>query len=123
MIILGWIVVFFLFAFFVAILARDAHETFLESFKNSVKALFYILSFVGICGILVFWVVVVFFGIFKSEHVDKPTALKCNGVIVAESINGFAYDSRGGTYEDYRSNLTYTARQGEVCKELLKENK
>lgn len=122
MIILGWIAAFFLFALFVAILAKTKHETFLESYKNSIKALFFILSFVGLIGFLVFFISAVVVGIAKYEHVDKATVLVCNNVIVAESINGFYYEDKGNAYRDYRNNLTYTPRQGEVCKELLKES-
>jgi len=123
MIILGGIAAFFLFAFFVAILAKDKDETFLESFKNSVKALFFIVSFIGLFGGLVIFIAMMVVGMAKYEHVDKPTVLVCNNVTVAESINGFYYDSRGSAYEDHRNNLTYTPRQGEVCKELLKGSK
>lgn len=123
MIILGWIAAFFLFALVVAVLAKSEYETFLESFKNSIKALLMLLSLVGICGTLVFFIVMIVVGAVKYEHVDKPTVLVCNNTTVAESVNGFVYNSKGGAYEDYRNNLTYTPRQGEVCKELLKEGK
>jgi hypothetical protein len=123
MIILGWIAAFFLVALAVALLARSEHETFLESCKNSIRALFFITSFVGLLGGVGFFISAVVIGIAEYEHTDKPTTLVCNNVTVAESADGFVYNSKGGAYEDSRNNLTYTPRQGEVCKELLKESK
>jgi len=123
MIILGWIGFFFLFALVLAILAKGRHETLLQSFKRATKALLFVISFIGLCGVLVFFMLMMVVGTFKHEHVNKPTILVCNNTTVAESVNGFAYNSKGGAYEDYRNNLTYTPRQGEVCKELLKESK
>ena len=44
-------------------------------------------------------------------------------MVVAESIDGFVYSSKSGAYQDCRNNLTYTPKQGEVCKEYRKEQK
>jgi hypothetical protein len=127
MIILGWIAAFFLFALVVALLARGEHETFLQSFKGSIYALMGIISFFGASLGITYLLVQLFVDTVNyyrggDIRVATPTILVCNNITVAESVDGFVYNSKGGAYEDYRSNLTYTPRQGEVCKELLKES-
>jgi Kef-type K+ transport system membrane component KefB len=128
MIILGWIAAFFLFALFVAILAKNKNETFLQSFKGSVYALMGIISFFGAALGIAYLLVQLFVetvNYYRGDdiRVATPTILVCNNVTVAESINGFYYEDKGNAYRDYRNNLTYTPRQGEVCKELLKVGK
>jgi energy-coupling factor transporter transmembrane protein EcfT len=124
-IILYWIGVFFLFALFVAILAKYEHETFLQSFKGSVVALMGIISFfgasLGITYLLVqLFVYTVNYYRGGDIRVATPTVLICNGTIVGESFDGFSYNKRSGTYIDYRNNITYTPRQGEMCTQVLK---
>lgn len=121
MIILGWIGVLLLIIGMATIFCREEYETYRESFINCCKA------FVMLVGFLVFLWLVFILGVatLKKEHkpkVNTPTILVCNNITVAESINGFYYSHKSGAYEDYRNNLTYTPRQGEVCKEYLKGN-
>ena len=123
MIILGWIGFFLLFVSVVGILSKEKYETFLQSCAGVVTAMLGAISVIG--GVLGVAYLVTSLTIATLEDVTvdppRPTVLQCNGVVVAESINGFYYE--GNAYGDYRNNLTYTPRQGEVCKELLKESK
>lgn len=122
MIILGWIGVVLLFIVFVAVFAREKHETYPESFINASKAVAGVLTAISAVVGLIYLFVLLMIATFGTPlHRElTPTVLSCNGVIVAESVKGFVYNSKGSAYEDYRNNLTYTPRQGEVCKEYLK---
>ena len=109
MIILGWIIVILLM--FVFHYAQIQNKNFVSNFGGWI-----------ICG---FIVIIAMLLRPTLEELDKrkvntPTILICNNVTVAESVNGFSYRDKSGTYEDYRGALTYTPRQGEVCKEYLK---
>ena len=121
MIILGWIGVLLLFISFVALVSKSGNETFKQSFMLLVRVILTFIAFIGVIGLIAFFVVGLLIATFgEPDRTLKPTILSCNGTVVAESTNGFAYNSKGGAYEDYRNNLTYTPRQGEVCKEYLK---
>lgn len=117
MITLGWVTVILLVISVIAVLSKEKHQTFKDSFMSVIGI---VLGFIaaGLLAFLFTGLVIASFG--EPDNTPKPTILSCNGVVVAESINGFAYNSKGGAYEDYRNNLTYTPRQGEVCKEYLK---
>jgi hypothetical protein len=125
MIILGWIGFFLLFVSILGILSKHPHETFVESCAGIVGAMLGAIAAIGGVFGIVYLVASLFVATFGDVTVDspRPTVLQCNGVVVAESINGFYYEDKGNAYRDYRNNLTYTPRQGEVCKELLKEIK
>jgi hypothetical protein len=125
MIILGWIGFFLLFISILGILSKHPHETFLESCAGVILAMLTAIAIVGGAIGIGYLVISLLIATFGDVTVDspRPTVLQCNGVVVAESINGFYYEDKGNAYRDYRNNLTYTPRQGEVCKELLKEIK
>lgn len=117
MIILGWILLIMVMIAFEYLSTQNKYK----EVKKFVK-------------VYSWWIILVFvFTIFillriTLDEVNKPeyatpTILICNSTTVAESSNGFAFNSKSGTYEDYRSSLTYTPRQGEVCKQYLKGNK
>ena len=121
MIILGGIGVVLLIISFIALIGRESSESYAEAYVKSTKVVACIIGFFGACLLVAWYVVLLLFVTFEEpDRTPKPTILSCNGIVVAESINGFAYNSKGGAYEDYRNNLTYTPRQGEVCKEYLK---
>lgn len=125
MIILGWIGFFLLFVGVVGLFSKSNYETFLQSCGGVILAMLTAIAIVsGVIGIgyLVTSLLIATFGDVTVQP-PRPTVLQCNGVVVAESINGFYYEDRGNAYRDYRNNLTYTPRQGEVCKELLKESR
>ena len=122
MIILGWIGVMLLFIVFVTVFAKEKHETYLDSFIDASKVFAGILAAISAVVGLIYLFVLLMIATFGTPlHRElTPTILSCDGIVVAESVNGFVYNSKGGAYEDYRNNLTYTPRQGEVCKEYLK---
>jgi hypothetical protein len=122
MIILGWIGIFLVLTSFIAWVSRERWETLWESFVKTLALATFIIGFIGLLALLSVIIVKMTY-LTLTERVDTPTVLVCNDVRVVESVDGFVYNSKGGAYEDYRNNLTYTPRQGEVCKELLKEIK
>lgn len=121
MIVLGWIGVVSLIIILTTLLCKSDNQTFREGLIDFCKAF---IMFVGFLGFL--WLFFILMSTtFKKEHkpkVDIPTILVCGGNTVAESIDGFYFYSKSGTYEDYKGKSTYTPRQGEVCKECLKGN-
>lgn len=124
MIILGWVTVILLAISVIAVLSKEKHQTFKDSFMSAIGMVLGFIAFFGTAGLLAFLftgLITASFG--EPDNTLKPTILSCNGVVVAESVNGFSYNSKSGTYQDYRNKLTYTPRQGEVCKEYLKEVK
>ena len=125
MIILGWIGFFLLFVSVVGVLSKSKYETFLQSCVGVVVAMLGAIAVIGGLFGVAYLVISLLIATFGDVTVDspRPTVLQCNGVVVAESINGFYYEYNANAYRDQRSNLTYTPRQGEVCKELLKEVK
>jgi hypothetical protein len=125
MIILGWIGFFLLIVSVVGALSKSKYETFLESCVGVVGAMLVAFTTVGCAFGIVYLVTSLLIATFGDVIVDspRPTVLQCNGVVVAESINGFYYQYKANAYRDHRNNLTYTPRRGEVCKELLKESK
>lgn len=121
MIILGWISVVLLFIGVVAFFGKNSDESYAEAYVTSTKVVACIIGFFGACLLVAWYVVLLLIATFgEPDRTLKPTILSCNGIVVAESTNGFTYNSKGGAYEDYRNTLTYTPRQGEVCKEYLK---
>lgn len=114
MIILGWILLILVMIYFEYLTTQNKYK----EVKNFVKVYSWwvILAFVFTIFILLR---ITLDEVNKPEY-NTPTVLICNNITVAESTNGFSYNSKGGAYEDYRNNLTYTPRQGEVCKEYLK---
>ena len=127
MIILGWIGFLLLCLTLLAWLFKSKYETYKESFISLIKDFGISAGFIATCIGLVwlFFLLLDASGVRKERkpRVNTPTILICNNVTVAESINGFIYRDKSGTYEDYRGGLTYTPRQGEVCKEYLKGDK
>lgn len=127
MIILGWIGFVLLFILFVTMIGKNSKDSFREAFVNCCIAFAWMVTIIGSCIGLMWLLLILLHSTFEKpsepDMILKPTILSCNGVTVAESINGFAFNSKSGTYEDYRSSLTYTPRQGEACKQYLKENK
>lgn len=119
MIILGWIGVVLFVITLTTLFCKSNNQTFLEGLIDCCKVF---VMFVGFLGFL--WLTFILVGItFKKEHKPKvniPTILVCGGNTVAESIDGFYFYNKSGTYEDYKGKSTYTPRQGEVCKEYLK---
>jgi hypothetical protein len=125
MIILGWIGILLVLLAFFAWISQTKYETYYESFITLCGIVGFIVGFFGAAALFA-WVIVKMINYSFPEAAKNqytPTVLVCNDVRVAESVDGFVYNSKGGAYEDYRNNLTYTPRQGEVCKELLKESK
>lgn len=121
-IISGWIGFVLVLIGILAVLLKERGQTLYESFIEVIKAILVIGAF-G-CGI---WLL--FYCLFwlinetsdKPVYVPKPTILVCNNIIVAESVDGFRYSYTSGTYSEYGGNSTYTPRQGEVCRQYLKE--
>lgn len=56
----------------------------------------------------------------STKEAPKPVILVCDGRTVAESNNGSYVNSKSGIYEDKRTTLTYTPKQGEMCQVFLK---
>lgn len=124
MIILGWVTVILLVISVIAVLSKEKHQTFKDSFMSAIGIVLGFIAFFGTAGLLAFLftgLIIASFG--EPDNTLKPTILSCNGIVVAESVNGFSYNSKSGTYQDYRNKLTYTPRQGEICKEYLKGSK
>ena len=120
MIILGWIGVVLLIITLGVLIGKRHNDTFREAFIDCCKAF---IMFVGFLGFLWLVILLVSATVSKKEHKPKvniPTILVCGGNTVAESIDGFYFYNKSGTYEDYKGKSTYTPRQGEVCKEYLK---
>jgi hypothetical protein len=125
MIILGWIGILLVLTSFIAWVSKERWETLWESFVKTLTLATFIIAFIGLIILLAVGILKMIYLTFpeRTQRVDTPTLLVCNDVRVAESVDGFYYDSKGSAYKDYRNNLTYTPRQGEVCKEYLKESK
>jgi hypothetical protein len=124
MIILGWIGILLVLLAFFAWISQTKYESYPESFITLCGIVGVLVGFFGAAALFA-WVIVKMINYSFPEvakNYDTPTVLVCNDVRVVESVDGFVYNSKGGAYEDYRSNLTYTPRQGEVCKEYLKES-
>ncbi len=121
MIILYLIAVLLLITLAVAFITRNTYGTFLSSFKNAAYAMLGIVSFFGFCIGISYLIVHIFTLMFGGkEYYHTPTTLVCNKTVIAESVDGFSYNERSGTYIDYRNNITYTPKQGEVCIQVLK---
>ncbi len=121
MIVLGWIGVFVTIAVFVGLVIRGQHDSYKESMIDGLKCATAVAFFFMFC----FSFIALLGKTFKPsiDGQDTPTVLSCNGIVVAESIDGFSYSSKSGSYQDYRGKLTYTPKHGEVCKEYRKEDK
>ena len=122
MIILGWIGMVLLIICLCALLIyMDGYESYWDSFVRVTYLASYFIAFTSVVCLIVFLIAGLIFSTLKEPvRTPKPTILSCNGVTVAESVDGFAFNSKSGTYEDYHSSLTYTPRQGEACKQYLK---
>lgn len=121
MTILRWVCSILFTLCFIAVLSKGEYESYTDSFKSVVGTILGISLLMSIVVFAVFLVVnlmTITFG--EPDTTLKPTVLLCNENIVVESVNGFIYNSNSGTYEDVRSRLTYTPKQGEVCREYLK---
>ena len=111
MIILGWISVVLLLIGVVAFFGRNSDESYVEAYVKSTKVVACLIGFFGACLLLAWYIVLLLIAtIGEPDRTLNPTILSCNGVVVAESINGFTYDIRGSSYRDSRNNLTYTPK-------------
>lgn len=123
MIILGWIGFVLLFILFVTMLGKSSRESFRVAFVNCCVAFAWMVTIIVSCVGLAWLLLILMYCTFnKSSEPDTSTVLSCNNVVVVvvESTNGFSYHTKSGTYRDNVNGLTYTPRQGEVCKEYLK---
>lgn len=119
MTILAWIVLGLFIFGLLYVVAKEHGNSFLQNCLNVLKGV----SILAVCclgGLVVTWAVLELAG-DPTQRVYTPTILVCNGVTVAESVNGFSLQSKSGVYIDYYGDVSYTPKGGETCKEFSKE--
>lgn len=98
----------------------DPYQSFMDNTIAVFKCVIGVVVGLGVISLLA-WSIVQLVG-QPSPRTYTPTILVCNGITVAESVDGFSLESRSGVYVDYRSNVSYTHKGGETCKEFRKED-
>lgn len=123
--------VFIALIFFILVLSHyddsDPSATLKKSCAHAAGRILVFAAMLVFCAALVlsfffgmWWVMDTVTSAIKDGEKSTPTILVCDGINVAESRDGFVFNSRSGTYEEFGGNMTYTPKQGATCEEFRK---